>query len=176
LVFEARLTGEQEQTMATRAITAAALVSAAVMTAGIASADPMPVPQIAAPCSADFDGAMTLLPDEQTYVICEVSPVGHAWSALQTPFDPNDTWLSYGPEIQLHGQGMRNPNLSSGRWTATPLDPTTVCQAREQTVVEAGVLSDPQVFAADPGQPLSVQMLPKLFYVTLSGTCLWTKD
>ena len=71
---------------------------------------------------------------------------------------------------------MRNPNLSSGQWTATPQDAETVCRAQQETVVEAGVLSPPQVFEGKPGQQLSVEMLPKLFYVELSGHCLWTED
>ena len=147
------------------------------LAAATATADAMTAPQVSAPCSSDLADAMTLLPDGQTYVVCQGSGTGYAWTAVQTPFDPNDAWLSYGPPIQLHGQGMRNPNLSSGRWTATPLDAASVCKAEEQTVVEAGVLSDPQAFQSSAaGQPLSVQMLPKLFYVTLSGTCLWTRD
>ena len=119
---------------------------------------------------------MTLLPDDQIYIVCQESGAGHAWAAAQTPFDPNDTWLSYGPPITLHGQGMRNPNLASGRWTATPLDPAAQCQAEQQTVVEAGVLSAPQVSQGEPGKPLSLQLLPRLFYATLSGTCLWVRD
>jgi hypothetical protein len=92
------------------------------------------------------------------------------------PFEPNDQWLSYGPMITLHGQGMRNPNLTSGRWTATPQDSETVCRAQQETVIEAGVLSAPQVSQGITGQPLSLEMLPKLFYAELSGNCLWVKD
>ena len=120
---------------------------------------------------------MTLLPDEQTYVICQEEIVArYVWQAAPVPFEPNSTWLSYGPAITLHGQGMRNPNLSSGQWTATPLDPETVCRVQQETVVEAGVLSSPKVFQGDPGQSLSVEMLPQLFYAQLSGHCLWTED
>jgi hypothetical protein len=119
---------------------------------------------------------MTLLPDEQTYVICQEGGAGYAWTAASVPFEPNDTWLSYGPAITLHGQGMRNPNLSSGWWTATPQDDETECRVQQETVVEAGVLSQPQVSQAQKGEQLSVKMLPKLFYVELSGNCRWERD
>jgi hypothetical protein len=143
---------------------------------GAARADAI-TPQLEAPCSADLAGVMTLLPDNQTYVVCgEEFGSGFAWQAAPVPFEPSTRWLSYGPGINLHGQGMRNPNLSSGQWTATPQDPQTVCRAQQQTVVAAGVLASPQIFEGEPGQPLSVEMLPQLFYVELSGHCLWTGD
>lgn len=143
---------------------------------GAAAADVITAPQVGAACAADLADAMTLLDDEQTYAACRDTGAGHAWSAVQTPFEPNDTWLSYGPPIILHGQGMRNPNLTSGPWNAVPLDPTSTCKAEQQTVVEAGVLSEPQVIEGEQGRPVSLQMPPKLFYVTLSGTCLWTRE
>ena len=115
---------------------------------------------------------MTLLADGQTYAVCQVN----TWVGVQTPFEPNDRWLSYGPVITLHGQGMRNPNLLSGAWTAAALDPEATCRAEEQTVVEAGVLSDPQIFEGSQGASLTVPMLPRLFYVKLSGHCLWTRN
>jgi hypothetical protein len=77
--------------------------------------------------------------------------------------------------ITLHGQGMRNPNLTSGQWTATPQDSETVCRAQQETVIEAGVLSAPQVSQGAQGQSLSLEMLPNLFYAGLSGNCLWVK-
>ena len=135
-----------------------------------------PVPQIGAPCISEMDGTMTLLPDGQTYVICQQRLGGYDWAEAAIPFEPADAWLSYGPAISLHGQGMRNPNVTSGNWTATPLDDDTTCRAEEQTVIEAGVLSDPQVFQGEPGKPMAVPMLPKLFYLQLSGHCLWSKN
>ncbi|MCB1265290.1 MAG: hypothetical protein KDB56_12035 [Mycobacterium sp.] len=149
---------------------------AALLAPAVAHADPPP-PEVGSPCPAEQVDAMTLLPDEQTYVRCqEQFGWASSWVPVQTPFDPNDTWLSYGPAITLHGQGMRNPNLSSGQWTATPLDPETVCRATQTTVVEAGVLAEPVVSEGEPGESLSVQMLPRLFYAELAGDCLWVKD
>lgn len=154
-----------------------ALAAAGVLaTPAVAGAD-VPVPAIGAPCPDELADAMTLLPDERTYVRCEPqSGVVHVWSQVQTPFDPNDTWLSYGPAITLHGQGMRNPNLSSGQWTATPQDPEATCRVAQTTVVEAGVLAVPVVSEGEQGQPLDVEMLPRLFYAELAGNCLWVKD
>ena len=162
--------------VAVGAVLVPGVVQADVVQADVVQADVM-TPELDAPCSVDLGGVMTLLPDEQTYVICQEEMFArYVWRAAPVPFEPNSTWLSYGPAITLHGQGMRNPNLSSGQWTATPLDPATVCRVQQETVVEAGVLSAPKVFQGDPGQPLSVEMLPQLFYAQLSGHCLWTED
>lgn len=134
------------------------------------------VPQVGAPCPEQLADAMTLLPDATTYVACRQQAGGYTWADVQTPFDPSDTWVTYGPAVTLHGQGMRNPNLTSGQWTATPLDPESDCRASQQTVIEAGVLSDPQVFEGEKGKALTLPMLPKLFYAELSGNCLWVRD
>jgi hypothetical protein len=159
-----------------RAIAAAVVAALAALSSGIAHAD-VPTPQLEAPCSADLAGTMSLLPDEQTYVVCrEEIAARFAWMAASTPFEPNEQWLSYGPVITLHGQGMRNPNLTSGQWTATPQDSETACRAQQETVIEAGVLSEPQVSQGAKGQSLSLAMLPNLFYAELSGNCLWAKD
>jgi hypothetical protein len=71
---------------------------------------------------------------------------------------------------------MRNPNLSSGQWTATPRDPQTRCRVTQTTVVEAGVLSVPEVTEGERGAPLPVEMKPRLFYVELAGDCLWVES
>lgn len=152
-----------------------AAVAALALTPAVAHADPPP-PGVGMGCAADLADAMTLLPDQTTYVACRPSGLGYSWTAAQTPFPPNDTWLSYGPAITLHGQGMRNPNLSSGRWTATPRGPEETCRVTQTTVVEAGVLAPPQVTEGDQGKPLPVEMLPSLFYAELAGDCLWDKD
>lgn len=152
------------------------VIATSVMAPGVALADPVPdqtPPQAGAMCPAEFDGAMTLLDDQTTYVACRQSGPAHTWVPVQTPFPPNDTWLSYGPPITLHGQGMRNPDLSSGDWTATPLDPESSCRVTQTTVVEAGVLAPPQVLEGEPGRPMQVRMLPSLFYAELAGNCLW---
>lgn len=158
-----------------RALLGAALFTLGVASTATAGAEVAP-PAVGSPCTAELDGAMTLLPDETTYAVCQQQAGGFAWAPAATPFPPNDTWLSYGPAITLHGQGMRNPNLSSGQWTATPQDPETTCRVTQTTVVEAGVLAAPQVSEGEQGKPLVVQMQPALFYAELAGDCLWVRD
>ena len=158
-----------------RCMVCAVAVAWTVVPGAVAHADVNP-PAVGAWCSAELADTMTLLPDQTTYVTCQQAGTGYAWAMVQTPFPPNDQWLSYGPAITLHGQGMRNPNLSSGQWTATPQDPDSACRATQTTVVEAGVLAAPQVSEGDHGEPLPLEMLPKLFYIELAGNCLWVKD
>lgn len=156
-----------------RSLVAAALL-AVVMTAPTAGADDEAAPQLRAGCAADLTGAMTQLPDQTTYVICRQP--GPVWTTAPVPFPPNDTWLSYGPPITLHGQGMRNPNLTSGSWRATPRNPGTACRVTQTTVVAAGELAEPQVTEGEKGQPLAVSMQPALFYAELAGDCLWARQ
>lgn len=151
------------------------LIATCLLVGPVARADVAP-PDVGASCATELNGVMTLLTDGTTYVRCEPQPGGYAWVPAVTPFPPNDSWLSYGPPITLHGQAMRNPNLSSGAWTATPRDPETTCRVTQTTVVEAGVLAAPQVSEAGQGQPLEVEMQPKLFYAELAGNCVWVKD
>lgn len=153
----------------------AALLAAGLMSGPPAHAD-APSPELGAPCAAELNGAMTLLADGTTYAACEPSGLGNSWFEAQTPFPPNAIWFSYGPAITLHGQGMRNPNLESGWWTATPQNPDTACRVTQTAVVEAGVLAAPEVSEGEQGKPLSVQMQQKLFYAELAGNCLWVKD
>jgi hypothetical protein len=152
-------------------------VPAAVLLAfGLARAD-TPVPQAGASCSADLGDAMTQLPNSSDFLTCEGRPDGsHIWAPVATPFPPNDIWVSYGPPITLHGQGFRNANLASGQWTATPLDSGTACAAEQVTVVSAGILAPPELSQGKPGEPLSVEVLPKLFTITMTGNCLWAKE
>lgn len=148
----------------------------AVVVATPARADE-PVPQADAPCPAGFGDVMTQLPGGADYLICQAGPdVAGSWAPVVSPFPPSSRWLSYGPEMVLHGQGFRNPNLRSGPWTATPLDPGSTCSARQVAVVSAGILAPPQDSQGEPGQPLAFEVVPKLFTVTLAGDCLWTED
>ena len=156
---------------------AGVLLAASALLAPAAVAEPdSTAPQAGSPCTADLVDAMTVLPDDTTYVVCGQAGADYAWAPVQLPFPPNDQWLSYGPPIALHGQGMRNPNLSSGRWTATPRDPQTRCRVTQTTVVQAGVLAAPETNEGEQGAPLTVDMKPQLFYVELGGNCLWRKD
>jgi len=156
-------------------VRAVAVAVAALVPVGTASAD-VPPPAVGTGCARELDGAMTLLPDQTTYVTCQQAGAVLSWTPVQTPFPPNDIWLSYGPAITLHGQGMRNPNLAAGEWTATPQDADAACTVTQTDVVEAGVLAQPQVTRGEQGKPLTVRMDTKLFYVELAGNCLWVKN
>jgi hypothetical protein len=97
------------------------------------------------------------------------------WQTVTSPQPPNDRWLSFGPAMTLHGEGMRNPSVQSGNWTATPQDPGSQCRAAQETVVSPGVLTQPQVSEGTAGQSLSLRLLPRLFSIQMSGYCLWTR-
>ncbi len=151
-------------------------LTAVLVSPAMAHAD-TPVPQAGGPCSENLTDAMTQLPGGSDFLVCQGQPDGsQAWVPATVPFDPADKWFSYGSGITLHGQGFRNPNLSSGSWTASPRDPGAVCAAEQVTVVSAGVLAPPEYSQGEPGQPLSVELLPKLFTVTMTGDCLWSRN
>jgi hypothetical protein len=155
-----------------------ALVAAAALSFGSAPAHADdPVPQAGSSCPVEFANVMTQLPGGRDYLVCQPVPErSGSWTPAVVPFDPASRWLSYGPPITLHGQGFRNPNLRSGRWTVTALDPVTVCGADQVAVVSAGVLAPLVHSQSAPGQPMSLDVLPKLFTITLSGDCLWSED
>jgi hypothetical protein len=76
----------------------------------------------------------------------------------------------------LRGEGQRNPGVASGNWTATPQDAGSQCRAEQQTVLSPGAVSAPQPSEGQPGQPLSLRLLPRLFTIELNGNCLWTRS
>jgi len=146
------------------------LTVTALATATPSHADPG-VPQPDSVCSADLDGAATMPPGRSLPLICQ----GGRWQPATAPGDPGDRWVSFGPAMALHGDGLRNPNLQGGSWTATPLDPATTCAATQQTVLSAGVLGPPTTAEGAPGQQLSLQVLPSLFDISMTGHCLWQR-
>jgi len=97
------------------------------------------------------------------------------WQVVTSPPPPNDKWLSAGPAMTLHGEGLRNPSLASGAWTAVPQDSTSTGRAEQRAVVDAGVVGPPQVAAGQPGRPLSLHVVPQLYSIEMSGYCLWTR-
>jgi hypothetical protein len=143
---------------------------AALVTAAPAYAEPA-VPQPDTACPPDLTGTATLPFGRSLPLIC----AEQRWQAATAPGDPSDRWVSFGPVMALHGGGLRNPNLLPGPWTATPLDPDTRCAATQQTVVSAGVLAAPVRDVGAPGQPLSLEVLPSLFDISMTGHCLWER-
>lgn len=143
---------------------------AALVTAAPAYAEPA-VPQQDTACAPDLAGTATLPFGRSLPLVCQ----DQRWQAATAPTDPSDRWVSFGPVMALHGGGLRNPNLLPGAWTATPLDPDARCAATQQTVISAGVLGKPVVAEGAPGQPLSLQVLPSLFDIAMTGHCLWER-
>jgi hypothetical protein len=143
---------------------------AALVTAAPAYAEPA-VPQPDTTCPSYLAGTATLPFGQSLPLVCQ----DQRWRAATAPTDPSDRWVSFGPVMALHGGGLRNPNLLPGPWTATPLDPDTRCAATQQTVISAGVLGTPVEDEGTPGQQLSLEVLPSLFDISMTGHCLWER-
>jgi hypothetical protein len=170
-------------------IAVAALCAVATVGAGTsAHADPEPAPpgpaRTAAPqagssCGDDLDGALTALPQPaadtgtaKNLLLC----TGGTWQQYLDPYPASERWLTTGPELVLHGQGRRNPEVRAGTWTATPQTDETPCRAEVVDVVAVGETSAPEPYAADPGQPLTFTVSDHLFTAKLTGDCLWQRS
>jgi hypothetical protein len=148
----------------------AAVVAAGVLSApGVAVAQPA-APQPGTPCPPDADGALTKV--ATSVLQC----VGGSWRPFTDVYPSSDRWLSYGPAVALHGQGMRNPEILSGPWTARPLTADATCRAEQAAVVSAGEVGPPQMSIGEPGRPLRFEVLPVVFSISLSGACVWERD
>lgn len=150
--------------------TASLLAVAGLLSSGaVAAAAPEP-PGPERPCP-EFAGAMTLPASARLGLVCD----GSRWQALTEPRPPHDRWISFGPEMTLHGEGRRNPEVRAGAWIGTPLDATERCRATQRTAVGPGVLSDPVTAAGEPGEKIEFEVLPRLFELRLSGYCDWRR-
>lgn len=147
-----------------------AALATVLLAPAVASADPV-LPQPGTPCAPELSGTMTRPPHADVPLAC----LDNQWQSVNTPQPPNDRWLSFGPTMTLHGQGMRNPDVAAGAWTATPQDADSRCRAEQRAVVSAGEVGPPHVTESPKGQPLSFQLLPQLFSIEMSGHCLWTR-
>ena len=136
----------------------------------VAAADPV-APQPDTPCASNLSDAMTWPPDAKMPLVCRESMASrHDPATAQRPM------VELGPAMTLHGEGLRNPNVASGDWTATPQDSTSQCRAEQRAVVSPGVVGPPQVAEGQTGQPLSFQVVPRLFSIEMGGYCLWTRE
>ena len=148
--------------------TAAAFASSPVVAA---NADPV-APQTNASCTAEVKDVLTLPADATAPMVCD----GANWQPVTDPYPMSDEWLSTGPVMTLHGEGRRNPMLESGRWTATPLTPESACGATQFAVVSGTpTLTPPQSDRGEPGRPLTLEVVPRLFTIELTGDCLWQR-
>lgn len=150
----------------------AALAVISTSPVGVATADPV-APQANTSCSADLKDALTWPTDAKAPLACD----GASWEPVADPYPISDRWLSYGPVMTLHGQGRRNPMLESGAWTATPLAPEDSCGATQFAVVSGTpTLGAPQSDQGNPGQPLRLEVVARLFTIEMTGDCLWQRS
>ena len=137
----------------------------------VATADPA-APQSGTSCDSSLDGAMTMPPDHGMPLVC----VDTRWLPVTTPYPISDRWLSYGPAIQLRGQGRPNPTMLSGDWVATLLAPESRCQAEQVAVIPGSpTFGAPRIDDGEPGRPLTVTVAPTMSTIQISGDCLWQK-
>lgn len=156
-----------------------AVLVAAVLAPGVpAVADPgaePPVPTPDAPCAASLADALTQAPDGKTFLACRSASGGYRWTLFEDPYPSSDRWFSYGPAVTLHGQGLRNPEISSGHWTATAQDSTSTCSAEQTAVISAGEVGPAHVSTGQPGGTLDFEVEPVVFSISLTGHCLWDR-
>jgi hypothetical protein len=157
----------KRRTLAALAVSAAVLSLSA--TAAAHAAPPAPAP--GTPCGPAVDRALAHTADGAV-VQCSAG----RWNVYTDPYPSSDRWFSGGADLDLHGQGMRNPEMMSGHWTGIPQDPAARCRAEQTAVVSAGQVGDPEVAEGDPGQPLRFDVLPVMFSIHLGGDCLWQKN
>lgn len=137
----------------------------------VANADPV-APQTNASCTAELKDALTWPAGATAPMVCD----GVNWQPVADPYPMSDEWLSTGPVMTLHGEGRRNPMLESGRWTATPLTPESTCGATQFAVVSGTpTLTPPQSDRGEPGRTLTLEVVPRLFTIELTGDCLWQR-
>jgi hypothetical protein len=133
-------------------------------------------PEPDSPCANSLAGALTQLPDLRTVLRCQGQQGGEfRWRTFSSPYPNSDRWLTYGPQLTLHGEGQPNREIDSGDWIAYPQVSGGQCTASQQVVVKAGQLSQPQLSTGAPGGALTLRLLPLLFTVDLTGYCLWQK-
>jgi hypothetical protein len=147
-----------------------AIVGAATMlTVPRAGADDV-APQPGSPCAESLADALTQLPD-RAFLVCS----GGSWESFTGPYPSSDRWFSYGPPLTLHGQGLRNPEILSGNWTATPQHSDSTCSAQQAAVISAGEVGPPRTSTGEQGRPLDFDVLPVVFSIELTGDCLWER-
>jgi hypothetical protein len=150
-----------------------AAVALALALPAVAVADPV-APQPGTPCGPNLGDAMTW-PDGTAPLVCAGGPAGYQWTTVDSPYPVSDRWVSFGPAMKLHGEGLRNASIQSGDWTATPLDPDARCGAEQIAVIPGVGAGPPHDSEGEPGQPLSLQVVPKLFSIEMTGDCLWQR-
>lgn len=146
----------------------AALAVAVALPVPQAVADPV-APQPGSPCDAAAVGALT--PADTGTLEC----TAQGWRSADTPYPFGDRWVSLGPPVKLHGNGLRNAELSPGDWTGTPLTPADRCTVQQVAVLRGVGAGPAETLEGAPGQPLSFTTPELLFSAEFSGACLWQR-
>jgi hypothetical protein len=149
---------------------AALAIALGLFPAAIASADPV-VAQPDTACTSELQDAMTWLPGANGPVVCTAGQ----WQSDPDPYPHGDRWVSTGPTLTLRGGARQNPQLDPGDWTATPLRPGERCRAEQVSVTYGKIDGPPRVDEAAAGQPMALQVIPRLLTIDLSGDCLWER-
>jgi hypothetical protein len=152
-------------------VSTATILLALIAPAAVAQADPG-VPQRNAACAQIPSGTLTRLTDGQTLLQCD----GGHWTLFTDIYPASDIWLTYGPEMTLHGQARPNPEMKAGNWTGVPQSPGSQCGAVQSNVIDAGDMAPPETLTGDPGQPLTLALTTQLATITLVGDCLWQRQ
>ncbi|MDX1887137.1 hypothetical protein [Mycolicibacterium sp. 120270] len=118
---------------------------------------------------------MTRLADGETTLVCTDQGGDYRWAVDTSPYPLSHRWLTYGPELSLRGQGVRNPEILSGDWIGDPEDRNGVCSAEQVTALGPGMESPPKSLRGEPGRPLEFNVPPTLFTIKLSGNCVWQR-
>jgi hypothetical protein len=148
------------------------MAAAVLATPGTAVADPQ-APRQGTPCTTTLDGALTWPAGATSPLRCDAGQ----WSPVVDPYPVSDEWASYGPTMTLHGEGRRNPSIMTGAWTAVPLDDETTCRAAQYAVIpNTPRVGDPVISQAPAGEPLTFEVVPRLFTIEMSGDCLWKRS
>ena len=94
---------------------------------------------------------MARLADGKATLVCTDQGEGFQWTVVSSPYPLSDRWLTYGPELQLHGPGMRNPEIVVGTLDGLPAGSGRGVQSRAGGGMGPGKVSPPESVTVEPG-------------------------
>jgi hypothetical protein len=148
--------------------TLVAAVATALVTAPVALADPATDTS----CTPALAGVMSKKPAADVVMLCK----DRMWYPQPADAPPSDRWVSFGPTLTLHGEGLPDPNLVQGSWNAIPLGPWTRCRSVQQTGYAPGAISKPVADQGSPNTPMSFEVEANVVTIQFSGYCLWMRS
>src|SRR3954454_7467672 len=119
--------------------------SGTVIGPSAAREDPEP-PGPDTPCAEGVAGALTQLPDHKTLVRCQKQQDNDfGWQIFTAPYPNSNRWLTYGPQLILHGEGQPNREIVSDVLIANAQVGKGQYIIKQQAYYRAGELSSPQI-------------------------------